>query len=262
MKSAVVRCRLPRDKVRKNARDAVCRHHGEAPRLTVGVDRTEHVGNNETLTLGGNRVETIAWRTAAQHGDPVARAGREWVRALVGHRDALSVLEHAMTGFGAAVLGVVALQLYYAQLAVETRRRTVGPLGRAIALLVAGTVGIGMAQLSHTGTQIMIGVFMAGAVWVTFIFRDLWRRLAWEAPRWNIGWVGGVVWVFDDVAWKIYHASATRDPPAIVVAQLVAGLMLLVVTSWAVGRLTQRIRWLQPIPTEGGDVCVPVNSAR
>ncbi|WP_175907390.1 MULTISPECIES: hypothetical protein [Burkholderia] len=193
----------------------------------------------------------IAWRTAAQHGDPVARAGREWVRTFVGHRDALSVLEHAMTGFGAALLGVVALQLYYAQLAVETRRRTVGPLGRAIALLVAGTLGIGMGQVSHTGTQIRIGVFMAGAVWVTFVFRDLWRQLACDAPQWNIGWVGGVVWVFDDVAWKMYHASVTRDPPAIVVAQLAAGLVLLVLTCWAVGWLTRRIRWLHPIPNGG-----------
>lgn len=155
----------------------------------------------------------IAWRTAAQHGDPVARAGREWVRTFVGHRDALSVLEHAMTGFGAALLGVVALQLYYAQLAVETRRRTVGPLGRAIALLVAGTLGIGMGQVSHTGTQIRIGVFMAGAVWVTFVFRDLWRQLACDAPQWNIGWVGGVGVrrrCVEDVS-RFRHAGPTGD---------------------------------------------------
>ncbi|WP_234745281.1 MULTISPECIES: hypothetical protein [Burkholderia] len=34
-----------------------------------------------------------AWRKAAQHGDPGARAARAWVRAAIGHRDALSALE-------------------------------------------------------------------------------------------------------------------------------------------------------------------------
>ena len=40
------------------------------------------------------RFETAgsAWRKAAERGDPAARAARAWVRAAVGHHDALSAL--------------------------------------------------------------------------------------------------------------------------------------------------------------------------
>lgn len=195
----------------------------------------------------------MAWRRAAQHGDPEARHLRRVVAQALHHVDALSVLEHAMTGFGTAVIGVVALQLYYAKLALEVSHepQPVGPFGRAVALLVAGAVGVGMGNVSYAGTRIMVGVIVASAVWGTFVFRDAWCRLAWSDPQWNIGWVGGVMWVVVDVVWKIYHAAVTRDSWVIVTAQLVAGFVLLVVTAWAAGRLMRRMGGLRPIAMGG-----------
>ncbi|HEM7880096.1 TPA: hypothetical protein U2L31_006546 [Burkholderia contaminans] len=191
-----------------------------------------------------------AWRHAAMQGDLEARRTRAMVAKGLGHSDALSVLEHAMTGFGAALLGVVVLQLLYVKLVAENGRPA-EPLGRAGwvgALMVAGTVGGGAGKVMYPNTEVMVGALVAAVVLALFALPNVWRRLAWDAPQWIIGVAGGVMWVAGDVAWKIHHAPVTRDPPAVVTAHLVGGLILLVVTSWAVGKLTRRTQWLSPAP--------------
>ncbi|WP_084910952.1 hypothetical protein [Burkholderia ubonensis] len=193
------------------------------------------------------------WRHAALLGDPEARRMRAKVVKALGHDDALSVLEHAMTGFGAALLGIVVLQLFYVKLVTENGR-PIEPLGRAgwvAALMVAGTVGFGAGKVMYPGTEPMVGALVAIAVLAVFAFPRQWRRLAEHAPQWIIGLAGGVMWVAGDVAWKIYHAPVTQDPPEIVAAHLIGGFVTLVVTSWAVGKLMRRTRWLSPAPTRG-----------
>ncbi|KUZ97528.1 hypothetical protein WI40_14725 [Burkholderia ubonensis] len=192
-------------------------------------------------------------RHAAMLGDPEARRLRAKVVKALGHGDALSVLEHAMTGFGAALLGIVVLQLFYVKLVTENGR-PIEPLGRAGwvgALMVAGTVGFGAGKVMYPGTEVLVGALVAIVVLAVFAFPHQWRHLAEYAPQWIIGLAGGVMWVAGDVAWKIHHAPVTHDPPEIVAAHLMGGVVTLVVTSWALGKLIRRTRWLSPTPTRG-----------
>jgi hypothetical protein len=52
-------------------------------------------------------------RSAAHEGNATVRAARAAVRAFFHWRDAVSVLEHAVSGLGMALVGVAVLQLYY-----------------------------------------------------------------------------------------------------------------------------------------------------
>lgn len=110
------------------------------------------------LIVIASRFETAgsAWRKAAEHGDPAARAARAWVRAAVGHHDALSALEHAATGAGCALIGFGILQLGYAVL-VPGRDRSAEPFAAwqwAILALAAAALGYGVGSVMYPGTRV------------------------------------------------------------------------------------------------------------
>lgn len=52
-------------------------------------------------------------RGAALRGDVRVRAAREAIRMALHRRDSVSALEHALGGFGMALVGFAALQLFY-----------------------------------------------------------------------------------------------------------------------------------------------------
>lgn len=193
------------------------------------------------------------WRHAAMRGDSDARRLRAIVAQTLHHHDAPSLLEHAMTGFGAALLGAMVLQGFYVRLVLENGQpvKHLGHVGWGAVLIGAAFVGASVGSVMYPHTGVMVGVFVTAATLVPFAMPNRWRRLAWKAPQWIIGWAGGGFWFAGEIAWKIYHAPVTRDPPEIVAAQLVAGLVALVATSWAVGKLTRSSRSLSPVPSGG-----------
>ncbi|KVM88356.1 hypothetical protein [Burkholderia stagnalis] len=194
-----------------------------------------------------------AWRAAAQHGDPAARAGREWVRALVGHRDALSALEHAATGAGCALVGFGFLQVGYAVI-VSGRDRPVEPFAAwqwAVFALVAAGLSYGVGSVMYPGTGIPMGVIVAVSVLAPLMWRQQVGRAALVAPQWIVAAVGVPFWLFLDVMWKLYHAPRVHEVPAIVALHLGLGAAGLVIASSVLGRIARRTAWLHPMPIRG-----------
>ncbi|VWC73617.1 hypothetical protein BLA17378_03436 [Burkholderia aenigmatica] len=194
-----------------------------------------------------------AWRTAAQHGDPVARAGREWVRALVGHQDAFSALEHAATGAGCALIGFGILQVGYAAI-VSGRKRPAEPL---VAWqwwgFVLVTMGLSyfVGSESYPGTRLLMGMVTAIYVVVPTLWRAQLPNVALRAPQWVTGASGMFFWMLIDVTWKLYHAPRVHEASALVIVHLGLGLAGLIGASWAFGWLARRFAWLHPTPIGG-----------
>lgn len=194
-----------------------------------------------------------AWRKAAQHGNPAARAGREWVRTLFGHRDALSALEHAATGAGCALIGFGILQVGYAVI-LSGRGRPVEPfVASQWAYLVLGTAGLsyGVGSVMYPGTGGPMGVIVAVFVLVPLIWRQQVCRAALVAPQWITAAGGVPFWLLLDGMWKLYHAPRVHEAPALVALHLGLGLAGLVMASWALGWITRRTAWLHPALTGG-----------
>ncbi|MEK7898132.1 hypothetical protein AAB990_22850 [Burkholderia contaminans] len=198
-----------------------------------------------------------AWRKAAERGDPAARAARAWVRAAVGHHDALSALEHAATGAGCALIGFGILQLGYAVL-VPGRERSAEPFAEpfgawewAILALAAAALGYGVGSVMYPGTRVLMGGITAAYVLVPLIYRRQVARAALAAPQWFTAVAGSGFWLFLDVMWKLYHAPRVHEAPAMVVLHLGLGLAGLVMVSWGLGWIARRTAWLHPAPTGG-----------
>ncbi|KWK68821.1 hypothetical protein [Burkholderia ubonensis] len=198
-----------------------------------------------------------AWRKAAQHGDPAARAARAWVRAAVGHHDALSALEHAATGAGCALIGFGILQVGYAVL-VSGRDRPVEPFAEpfvawqwAVFALGAAALSYGVGSVMYPGTRVLMGVITAAYVLVPLIYRQQVARAALAVPQWFTAVAGSGFWLFLDVMWKIYHAPRVHEAPAMVAVHLGLGLAGLVIVSWGLGWIARRTAWLHPTPTGG-----------
>ncbi|MGY4837948.1 hypothetical protein [Burkholderia pyrrocinia] len=211
------------------------------------------------LILIAFRFETAgsAWRKAAERGDPAARAARAWVRAAVGHHDALSALEHAATGAGCALIGFGILQVGYAVL-VPGRDRPAEPFAEpfiasqwAILALAAAALSYGVGSVMYPGTRVLMGGITAAYVLVPLIYRQQVARAALAVPQWFTAVAGSGFWLFLDVMWKIYHAPRVHEAPAMVAVHLGLGLSGLVMASWVLGWITRRTAWLRPAPTGG-----------
>ncbi|MBO1859098.1 hypothetical protein J4G52_36685 [Burkholderia cenocepacia] len=211
------------------------------------------------LILIACRFETAgsAWRKAAERGDPAAHAARAWVRAAVGHHDALSALEHAATGAGCALIGFGILQVGYAVL-VPGRNRSAQPFAEpfiawqwAILALAAAALSYGVGSVMYPGTRVLMGGITAAYVLVPLIYRQQVARAALAAPQWCTAVAGSGFWVFLDVMWKLYHAPRVHEAPAMVAVHLGLGFAGLVTASWGLGWIARRTAWLHPAPTGG-----------
>ncbi|CAG9243163.1 Putative membrane protein [Burkholderia diffusa] len=188
-------------------------------------------------------------RNAAQRGDPAVRAARAAVRSLLHHRDAVSFLEHALSGVGMACAGVAALQFYYFvdQL---VRAGDLDPRSwrwRALPhAFVAAGIGA-LASLHAYGRTGSAAVVVAGlVVGVLLVWPDAVRRGALTTPAWFIGIVSALVWLQFDVAWKISAWPTTHDTAGVVFAHLLASGATLVGCSAAAGLVVRRVAWLRP----------------
>ncbi|WP_321875009.1 hypothetical protein [Burkholderia cenocepacia] len=194
-----------------------------------------------------------AWRKAAQHGDPDARAARAWVRAAVGHRDALSALEHVATGAGCALIGFGFLQVGYAVL-VRGRDRPAEPFAAwQWAVFALGTAGLsyGVGSVTYPGTGVLMGGITAAYVLVPLIYRQQVARAALAVPQWITTAAGLPFWLLADVMWKLYHAPRVHEAPVMVAVHLDLGLAGLVMASCGLGWIARRTAWLHPAPTGG-----------
>ncbi|KVZ49460.1 hypothetical protein WL19_15750 [Burkholderia ubonensis] len=156
-----------------------------------------------------------AWRTAAQHGDPVAYAGREWVRALFGHRDALFVLEHGNRR-GCALIGFGFLQVGYAVI-LSGRDRPIEPfVAWQWAFFVLGTAGLsyGVGSVMYPGTGAPMGVIVAVYVLVPLMWHQQVGRAALVVLQWITVAVGVAIWLLLEGMWKLYHAPRVHGPAA------------------------------------------------
>ncbi|HEF4734039.1 hypothetical protein L0Z42_29195 [Burkholderia multivorans] len=195
-----------------------------------------------------------AWRKAAQHGGTAARA---WVRAAVGHHDALSALERAATGAGCALVGFGILQVGYAVL-VSGRDRPVEPFAEpfvawqwAVFALGAPALSDGVGSVMYPGTGVLMGAITAAYVLVLLIYRQQVARAALAVPQWFTAVAGAGFWLFLDVMWKIDHAPRVHEAPAMVAVPLGLGLAGLMGVSWGLGWIARRTAWLRPTPTGG-----------
>lgn len=168
-----------------------------------------------------------AWRKAAELGDPAARA---WVRATVGHHDALSAREHVATGAGYALIGFRILQVGFAVL-VPGRDPPAEPFVAWQWAILALALGYGVGSVMYPGTRVLMGGVTAAYVLVPLIYRQQVARAALAVPQWFTAAAESGFWLFLDVMWKIYHAPGVHEAPSMVGAHLGLGLSALVFVS-------------------------------
>lgn len=191
----------------------------------------------------------MAERHAAELGNPSVLAARAAVRAFFHHRDATSVLEHAVAGVGYALVGLSVLQLYY--FIDEWPGATDGSV--PLWLRVVGSIGVGgpiaaiawkAAYPGHGPYAALIAMIAISAM---LNFDQQVRWLACAAPGWFIGLAGALMWANFDLAWKVYRWSTTHESASVVLTHLFASVAGLIVFSAAFGALLRRFHWLRPL---------------
>ncbi|WP_321968056.1 hypothetical protein [Burkholderia cepacia] len=194
------------------------------------------------------------WKTTAHHGDPIARAEREWGQGLSDYRNAVSALEDAATGAGCALIGFGFLQVGYAVI-VSGRDRSFEPFVMwQWAVFAIGTAGLSYAVGSHSfpGTRLLMGVIVAAYFIVPLMWRQQVRRAALVVPQWITAAVGAVFWLAVEGMWRLFHAPHGHEAPVIVTMHLGLGLTGLAIASWALGWAARRTTWLRPAPIRRG----------
>lgn len=186
-------------------------------------------------------------RHAAERGDPAVLAARAAVRAFFHHRDATSVLEHAVTGLGYALVGLSVLQVYY--FIDEWPGATDVPV--PLWLRVLGSIGVGapIAAIAWTVAYPGHGPYAALiAIVAVCAVLNCERKVRWLAratPGRFIALAGGLMWANFDLAWKVYRWAATHDSAGVVLTHLVASLTGLIVCSAAFSASLRRFHWLR-----------------
>lgn len=190
-------------------------------------------------------------RAAARAGDPDVLAARRAIREALQFADAVSVLEHALSGVGMAAVGVGALQFYY-YVYCATRGSAPGfpRWGRVLLFVLIASAAVTLTWsliYGRTGPLVVpAGLFVIG--W--WLARpDQWNRLALRVPGAFVALVGGLVWLNFDLAWKVSEWPTTHDTLAVVLAHLLASGATLITCSIAVGAAVQRVSWLRPAGT-------------
>ncbi|MEX4004161.1 hypothetical protein AB4Y38_35355 [Paraburkholderia sp. EG285A] len=189
-------------------------------------------------------------RRAATLGDPTARALRAAVRAFFHWRDAMSVLEHALSGLGMALVGTAILQVFYAAMAPLYDDNVATP-PRLRWTLTLG-MGAGVAALvwyvGYPGTGGATALVALAAVAALCGRPGQARRLALGVPQGFIGLTGGLLWLGLELTWKVYQWPTTHDTAATMLVQLAASGTGLVASSLAIGATVRRFAWLRPSP--------------
>ncbi|KVD85830.1 hypothetical protein WI90_26250 [Burkholderia ubonensis] len=187
-------------------------------------------------------------RHAAKLGDPAARATRAAVRAFFGRPDAVSVLEHALSGVGFALVGAALLQFFYfvywpqTPQAIETPRWL-----RRTCICMAAVVAITLVlRVAYVGTGTGMALLTALAVAALLEHHARVAHVACTAPQWFIGLAGAGVWCNFDLAWKISEWPTTHDTLGVVLAHLLASSGVLLIGSAVAGVLIRRCAWLRP----------------
>lgn len=188
-------------------------------------------------------------RAAALAGDRQVLAVRHAIRAALHWDDAVSVLEHALSGIGMSAVGIGALQFYYyvAYHPPRDNEPTFPRWGRALLfILIASAAATHLWPLTYGHTDplvVPVGLLVIG--W--WLARpDHLSRLARHAPGAIIAVVGGLAWLNFDLGWKVHQWPTTHDTAGVVLAQLLASSGVLVICSALAGALIRRCAWLRP----------------
>jgi hypothetical protein len=201
---------------------------------------------------------SIAWwlflwgdgeRSAALHGDRHVLASRQAIRAALHWDDAVSTLEHALTGVSLGLVGFCLLQCYY--FVVGTPINNTTPTPRWLQRVLGGGATAAAALIAWRTTYGDTGVWVVSAVilvvgW-SLAHPDRLRRLAFAAPGYFIALVGGLMWLNFDLSWKLQHRTATHDSLGVVLLHLLASGGALLIVSLVVGAITRRCRALRPV---------------
>ncbi|HIE5945812.1 TPA: hypothetical protein ACXN34_007888 [Burkholderia cepacia] len=192
-------------------------------------------------------------RAAARAGDPHVLAVRRAIREALKFADAVSVLEHALSGIGMAAVGVGALQFYY-YVFCATRGSEPGfpRWGKILLFVLIASAAVTFTWsliYGRTGPLVVpAGLFVIG--W--WLARpDHWSHLALRVPGAFIALIGGLVWLNFDLAWKVSEWPTTHDTVAVVLAHLLASAATLITCSIAAGAAVRRCAWLRPASAGG-----------
>ncbi|HDR8983199.1 hypothetical protein QZM46_07555 [Burkholderia vietnamiensis] len=187
-------------------------------------------------------------RSAAHAGDRRILGVRQAIRATLHSTDAVSVLEHALSGVGMAFVGIAVLQIYY--FAYQPPRANDVELPRWGRVLLFALTAAAVAAIvwplayGHTGFLVVVAVWLVIGWWLAR--PDQISQLAFDAPSSYIALVGGLMWLNFDLGWKLHQWPITRDTAGVVLAHLLASSGTLVACSAAAGAATQRCAWLRP----------------
>ncbi len=120
-------------------------------------------------------------------GEPAALAARAAVRAFFHHRDAVSVLEHAVSGLGFALIGLFALQVYYWIDAFPSAEQAPVPHWfRALCSLAVGGVIAALAwKLAYPGHHLYAALIAFVAACAMLNCDGVVRRAARVRPGWT-----------------------------------------------------------------------------
>lgn len=188
-------------------------------------------------------------RAAARAGDPQVIAARHAIRVALHAADAVSLLEHALSGIGMAVVGVGILQVYYFIWQPVRAGASLGP--RWARALLATLACAGAAAFAwrltygHTGWLVVPPGLLAIA-WA-LARPDQLAHVAIDRPGAFIALAGGLVWLNFDLGWKVQQWPATHDTLGIVCAHLLASGATLVVCGLMTGALIRRCAALRPV---------------
>ncbi|MEB2607211.1 hypothetical protein SB461_11975 [Burkholderia cenocepacia] len=175
-------------------------------------------------------------------------AVRHAIRDALQYPDAVSVLEHALSGIGMAAFGMAILQVYYCAYRPAADDESTFPRwGRALLfILIASTAATFTWPMTygHTGPLVVpVGVAVIG--W--WLARpDQLTRLTLNAPGRFIALLGGLAWLNFDLGWKLQQWPTTHDTFGVVLAHLLASAGTLISCSAAVGVGVRRWAWLRP----------------
>ncbi|KUZ80154.1 hypothetical protein [Burkholderia ubonensis] len=231
-----------------------------AHRLRRWVATTDRRGNarrswNLVLAIaafwfGWRLFEWGNWeRAAALAGDRTVLAVRRAIREAMKFTDAVSVLEHALSGTGMAAFGLAVLQVYYFAYHPAGENESAFPRwGRAALFIVIASAAATFAwpmTYGHTGPLVVPVGLLVIAWWLAR--PDHLTRLALGAPGRFIALVGGLAWLNFDLGWKLQQWPTTHDTFGVVLAHLLASAGMLIACSAGVGAAVRRFSWLRTV---------------
>ncbi|WP_186237678.1 hypothetical protein [Burkholderia gladioli] len=187
-------------------------------------------------------------RIAALHGDPVVRAGRAAVNQFFHSQNAVSCLEHMVSGFGIALVGFAVLQLVYFGISgvpravVEPKSIPIGLRWTVIAV-VAPLAAWLVAQFAYHGTTLVIAAATLIAVPLCLVYHERLEQMAIAAPQRMTALAAAPLWLIAELAWKVSRWTMAESH-WVVAAQLTGSLLILLATSAGAGALVRRFRCL------------------